>query len=163
MKKKLLILCLFFCQFSLGQNLVPNPSFEDTLQCPNGGGEIDYAIGWSSYGHTPDYFNSCDTGFENIPSNYAGFQYAHFGNGYAGLICYYTPVSNLREYIGIQLSQPLNVGQTYFASFYVSMAFKHSVRFGIAINNIGLKLSTVSFTSSNTVPINNILQSFLIQ
>ena len=64
----------------LAQNLVPNPSFEDMVQCPPGWTQIEFATGWiNPNGYSPDYFNSCvpDTGCCNIfsvPNNSYGFQ-----------------------------------------------------------------------------------------
>ncbi len=90
MKKIFLILMFTVATFSstisFAQNLVPNWSFEDTVSCPTGGGAIDLAIGWSSYGHTPDYCNICNTAFQGIPSNQWGYQDPKTGNAYAGLI-----------------------------------------------------------------------------
>jgi hypothetical protein len=103
---------------------VPNWSFEDTLSCPDNLGQVDKAIGWSSYRVSPDYFNACaDTispwgGSVTVPKNYFDFQYPKSGNAYVGLYTLSLGGGNVREMIGIQLSQPLTIGQEYFASFY---------------------------------------------
>ncbi|MCX6199441.1 MAG: hypothetical protein NTY88_09500 [Bacteroidetes bacterium] len=55
-----LFLFLLLAQFVQGQNLVPNPSFEDTDVCPVGIGDVEKATGWGSYSYTPDYFNACN-------------------------------------------------------------------------------------------------------
>ncbi len=68
-------LFLFFtfnicCLTSIAQtNLVPNPSFEDTLYCPNVTNQIDAAMGWLNFGNTPDYFNACAPISLNVPNN----------------------------------------------------------------------------------------------
>lgn len=158
MKSIVTIFCsILITLHSVGQvNLVPNPSFEDTASCPTGGSAIDLAIGWSSYRESADYFNACNASFVNVPINFAGNQFAKDGSAYAGIICYYYYLINAREFIGIQLLQPLNPGQKYFASFYASMGFNTiSSRMGIASNNLGIKLSTVPFSSFDSAPIDN--------
>ena len=94
-------LLFFLVQDSFAQNLVPNPSFEDTVSCPDNLAQIDKAVGWSSYRITPDYFNSCSSASAfpsvSVPSNQWGTQSAKTGNAYAGLITY-SLVTNEREY-----------------------------------------------------------------
>ncbi len=158
MKSIVTIFCsILITLHSVGQvNLVPNPSFEDTVSCPTGGSAIDLAIGWSSYSESADYFNTCNNSFVNVPTNFAGNQFAKDGNAYAGIICYYSYIINAREFIGIRLLQSLISGQKYFASFYTSMGFNTiSSRMGIASNNLGIKLSTVPFSSIDSAPIDN--------
>src|SRR5258708_7934679 len=89
--KTLMLLCATFLNsFSFAQNLVPNPSFEDTIQCPaNPQPTIDYASHWSTYGSSSDYFNSCannNSFIYGVPSNFSGYQNAMHGIAYAGLI-----------------------------------------------------------------------------
>ena len=165
--KKLLIFFSGFLFFSLAgqaQNLVPNPSFEDTVACPNNFAQIDRATGWSSYRQSPDYFNACapTTGpiSVSVPSNQWGNQYARTGNAYAGLTTYQKQVSNLREYMGIQLSQPLLIGQIYYASFYVSRALSPNPYINAATNKLGMRLSTQPFSTSNWQPVDNYAQVY---
>ena len=40
-------------------NLVPNPSFEDTVGCPDGPGQLYKAVGWYDCTTSPEYMNSC--------------------------------------------------------------------------------------------------------
>src|SRR6185503_1370215 len=120
-----LIIMFITCEICKAQNLVPNPSFEDTLQCPNfPQPTINYALYWSSYGGTPDYLNPCANIIQplwGVPNNLAGYQYAYSGNSYAGLITWYVSViCCLRENMGVQLIQPLVIGTKYFASCYIS-------------------------------------------
>jgi hypothetical protein len=131
-------------------NLVPNPSFEDTVSCPFSIGDIDKAVGWSSFGITPDYFHSCNSLNFHVPNNVRGFQFAHTGNAYVG-IGTYRKTTNEREYIGIQLSQNLVIGQRYFVKFYLSRA----ENFYYATNKMGIKLSTVSYSETNPIPTDN--------
>jgi OOP family OmpA-OmpF porin len=90
-------------------------------------------------GSTPDYFHSCcppeivppDT-FPRVglPDNVFGFQHAHTGESYTGIYVYNGPnQEELREYLQVELAQPIYAGVRYRVSFYVSLAdkFQHAV------------------------------------
>ena len=124
------------------QNLVPNPSFEIYTNPPDGECEINLATGWSSFGWTPDYYNSTSNGDYKVPQNISGFQYAHTGNAYAG-IGVYEMGSTARENIGIELIEPLKINNKYFVSFYVSLADSVTC---YAINKLGALFSTISYS-----------------
>ncbi|HLG35281.1 MAG TPA: T9SS type A sorting domain-containing protein [Bacteroidia bacterium] len=157
MKKYLLFfsLFLFFFLAAQAQNLVPNPSFEDTVACPTTLDQIYNATGWSSYSISPDYYNVCNGGFLSVPENVVGYQLASSGEAYTGFIGY--DVNGfVREIIGRQLSQNLVIGQQYFVSIKVSLAeYTSSFPQFIPCNKIGVKFSTTSFSTTNPVPINN--------
>ncbi|MBL0103513.1 MAG: hypothetical protein IPP51_06995 [Bacteroidetes bacterium] len=72
-----LIFCFYRTLLSGQVNLVPNPSFEQLDHCPFTFDDIDAAAGWLNFGNSPDYFNSCDTGYLNTPNSGFGFQYPH--------------------------------------------------------------------------------------
>lgn len=96
-----------------GQNLVPNPSVETCAPCPNGGGQINYATGWSSYAASPDYYHGCGTSNFGSPGpNLAGTQVAAHGTAYFASVIKYS-TSYYREHGGVMLSSPLIVGQAY--------------------------------------------------
>ena len=146
-----LLTCLLLWSMIKGQNLVPNPSFEDYLHCPSTVGQVDSMINWYAVSQTPDYFNSCASSstLVSVPYNFCGYQTAHYGGAYCGMFTYYPP--NYREYIGIQLSNTLLIGQNYFVSFYLSLSHYHHM----GTNKFGCKLSTVPFIYNNLVPNNN--------
>ncbi len=146
---------------ALAQNLVSNPSFEDTVACPTTLTQIDRAAGWMSFSLTPDYFNACAPSNiiapVSVPHNIWGDQLAHTGNAYVGFATYSAGTTNSREYIATQLIQPLAIGQKYFLSFYVSSAFGYiqSGYPGMATNNIGALFSTVAYSQSNPQHVDN--------
>ncbi|MEI2759976.1 MAG: hypothetical protein V9G42_11160 [Bacteroidia bacterium] len=86
MKKFIICLCLFSAIKADAQNLVLNPSFEDTIACTG-----TYAMPcnywyWATYG-SPDYFSeqpdiNCVV---PAPQSTIGFQYARTGIAYVGL------------------------------------------------------------------------------
>lgn len=154
MRFALLIVFFFINLNARGQNLVPNPSFEDTVYCPFFANQMDACLHWKSYGNSPDYFNAC-TPVYGVPNQPFGYQYAHSGNAMAGICLYRRPNTpsgpNYREFIGIELNQPLIIGSKYFLSFYINFSYT----LGIACNKAGLHLSTVPFDSCCKPPLLN--------
>lgn len=147
------IVLILALQAAIGQNLVPNPSFEDTVFCPSTISDINLSSGWSSYSNTPDYFNSCSTNNDfSVPQNGWGYQNASHCNSYAGLWAYYHPFSkNGREYIGRELSNELIVGNKYFVSVKVCLAEISNC----GINKIGILFSTTPFSQTQPFLVNN--------
>ncbi len=136
-------------------NLVPNPSFEDTVHCPNNAGQINYATFWiNPTMASPDYMNICNTGMFGVPSNYAGTQNVHTGNAYA-LIATYGSVAftsnSYREYIQVPLTSLLIQGEIYCVEFYVSLANGQYTEY--AVNNIGAYFSPLAVSSTNYDPL----------
>ncbi len=160
-KYSCLIIMIYFstCSFDgKAQNLVPNPSFELYDTCPNSIDQIQFATGWNKYSiasSTPDYYNSCaNPGFFGVPNAGGGYQQAHTGDAYAAIGTYVSYLPNYREHIGIQLSQPLIIGQEYFLSMYAVLAGIF-FQFGAPSNNLGIRLSTIPFNGSNPTPVDN--------
>ncbi|SHJ20915.1 OmpA family protein [Pseudozobellia thermophila] len=128
----------------VGQNLVPNPSFEDYVNCPERLGNFDKDVKeWSapSSGST-DYFNACSSKM-GTPENFNGAQRAKSGTGYAGLYLY--APDDYREYLQVELGEPLEQGKKYQVSFYVSLAERSDFaikEFGVLFSNAALQLST---------------------
>lgn len=108
MKKIICILSILYSHIGIAQNLVPNPSFEDTVHCPIGQGLIDEAQGWYHAGYSVDYFNPCAnaSGASNgVPNNWVGSQLAYDGNSYVGMVTYVVFFQQgVREHMGVQLT-----------------------------------------------------------
>ena len=140
------MLFCFFLVKGYGQvNIVHNPSFEDTIQCPVGINEIYNANFWFQpcvyYGNvinssSSDLFNTCGW----APQNNVGFQNPRTGSGYAGIFVYEDTI-NGREYIENSLLSPLIQGKVYCVEFYVSLADSIS---SLAITNMGAFFSNDS-------------------
>lgn len=130
--------------FVFSQNLVPNPSFEDTLSC-DGTGNINQLAYWvNPTSSTPDFLSSCTNGNFNVPVNVYGSQNARTGNSYVGLVSIIN-TSSSREYIQVQLTSALIAGKEYCVEFYVCTSDSSTY----SINNIGAFLSTNAISSSN--------------
>ncbi|MEE9575361.1 MAG: T9SS type A sorting domain-containing protein [Gammaproteobacteria bacterium] len=97
---------------------------------------------------TPDYFNACATGLVDVPNNWVGNQVPVTGNGY-GRTLDYGYNSNYREYIQVQLTSPLVVGQTYVVEYYVSLCDNQNW----AHTGPQAYLSTNAISAGNTLPL----------
>ena len=158
---KYVLLFFSFLVFSSAvhsQNLVPNPSFEDYSECPVFPGEISQAIGWSSYGGSPDYFNSCANGANPVtvgtPANNYGFQHPADGFAYIGLYTFYSTPPDYREFVGVELLENLSIGGRYCLSFDISLGL-NMITTDCANGGFGAKLSTTPFSSGIPIPIDN--------
>jgi len=168
-----LILSLILSAITLlihAQNLVPNPSFEEYIECPESLALITFpswppstVTGWTKPTNaTSDYYNSClgdygDGWLVSIPQNFVGYQTARTGNAYAGFIGTEYPfieASDYREYIQARLLTPLIAGKEYYVSFYLSLAERANLVSPLAIDQIGIYFDTIveeDFISSDAL------------
>jgi len=125
-------------------NIVPNPGFERFA---------NYPVGWSYkgsyFGEVVKYWFSATTASPDVygpnvqvPSDWAfkgfGKQKPHGGKSMAGLTLFgcTNGKPHCREYIEIQLAEPLVASQTYYVEFWVTHLEK-----SLQINNIGAYFS----------------------
>lgn len=152
----LLSTLLGFSVLGWGQNLVPNPSFENVTQCPFSFGLESYTSDWVSGRETPDYFNTCATApWPMVPNNDFGYQQPSTGNAYIGLLTYRSDSSLYTEAATVQLTNPLTIGQKYYISFRVSLTLETSTGSMVANNKMGIQFSTNAYNPSSPSPINN--------
>lgn len=129
------------------QNLVPNPGFEAYSQCPPYPGQIHLAEEWDSpNNNTTDYFHRCAPTEDgaSVPANLLGTQSPYAGHGYAGIRTWIPVIPGnpeYREYLSVQLTQPLAAGATYALSFQASLAETASH----ASDDLGMYLSATPF------------------
>ncbi|MEX0966276.1 MAG: T9SS type A sorting domain-containing protein [Bacteroidia bacterium] len=143
----LLLVALMGCLINANaQNMVPNPGFEELNTCPSEQSQLNATKNWHSLRETPDYFNTCakpgmsPTQFNaGIPRNTWGYQPAAYGEGYAGIMLYYSPQVDFREFLTVKLKEPLISGRRYQISFVVSLA-NHGGRNPphMSCNNLGI-------------------------
>jgi hypothetical protein len=152
------LLSIVFIKESKAQtNLVPNPSFEDTvaIHFPTSPGIHSYTTHW--YGRnayyseylpqstTPVYLSNSF----GVPSNSAGYQYANSGLAYAGVHTFVNNNNPLRSYIQVKLTDTLVSNKKYKVAFYVSLADSlHTSN-----NTIGAYFSADSFSVLTILPI----------
>lgn len=125
MKKLVVILCLLVTQLSCAQNLIPNGGFETFTLCPDNFDQLYRATGWVNPNTwSPDYFNRCaigGIGTIGVPLNDFGNQQPHGGDAYVGIGIFCGWPSNVREFIQIRLTRPLEAGTCYYLEMYVNI------------------------------------------
>ncbi len=150
-KRVFCLLVMPFTFFSLhAQNLVPNPSFEIFTNCPTTSSQISFAPPWTGADTSPDYFNACAylVNWLGVPNVSFSYQQALSGNAFGGIIGFYHPGTNVREYLQIQLSETLQANKTYKVFAYANLVNYEQY----AIHNLGINLSDVALSSpSETV------------
>lgn len=124
------------------QNLIANGSFEITTNYNCQGTIFDYQSpipvfgtnllnDWDQY-QSVDYFNSvCLNCGYSVPCNFFGYSNAKDGNAYCGFAAFGMP--GYREYLAQHLAAPLQAGELYCLSFFVSRADRNQY----AIKNLG--------------------------
>ncbi|MBX7182979.1 MAG: hypothetical protein K1X82_12765 [Bacteroidia bacterium] len=142
-----ILLCL--CKISKAQeNLVPNPSFEDFINCPVYFNQAPHdtfnAAIWYNLWQSPDYFNNCGNGLGNIYSALGGGAEGKDGVAYIG-IAVWVPVFLGREVVGTKLLDSLKVNHKYNCSFWVMKPDS----FRYATKNIGLYFSVNKLLSAS--------------
>jgi hypothetical protein len=104
---------------AFAQELVPNGSFEDVLQCPNGPSQLAGTAFWfdptGNLTGTPDFFHACGSGTHTAPANFLGFQEPAEGDGYAGIFLYEGSqvLANWREYVQVELLETMVQDRCY--------------------------------------------------
>lgn len=162
MQKSLFFFILFALPgFSYSQNLVQNSSFEVLNTEPCGitmtSAEFNSNItSWQSANlGTPDIFlTSIDPSCWNFQTNSTypgpiglkGPQLPHSGEAFIGFFAYTIDGLEQRDYIQIELENPLEIGMTYIVEFYVSLA--DSTEY--SVNNVGAYLSSDAIYVSST-------------
>lgn len=123
MKNILASLAYCLATMALGQNLVPNPSFEEYTECPWNFGQWADVVGWTSpYTTSADYYNLCAAGgAAGVPLNTCGYQYPADGEAYMGVATYVYNAPPYRELIATQLASPLQPGLPVYLSFKVAL------------------------------------------
>src|SRR5690242_12469933 len=109
---------------TFSQNLVPNPSFEDTIPCSSWFPPGPVTDWFNSNNSTPDWFGAASTCTDVTPSNVFGFQFPHTGIAYCGFFSFDDVIPNAREYISCHLIQILQQNKKYCVGFYVSNSDK---------------------------------------
>ena len=160
MKKQLISVPLFLLLMVIAnaQNLVPNPSFENYFNSFCGimqPADFNLTImDWKNptNASTSAYFTNIDSSCYNFqpdsqypgPIGIKGTQLPRTGNVFAGIWVYTIDGLNQRQYLQVELDEPLETGKTYAVSYYVSLAdFIES-----SINSLGVHFSTMPVQSS---------------
>ena len=105
---------------SLGQNLVPNPGFEEYLtNPPYSAAGVNESVNWfRPVETTSDFFHRQYIRDSGVPQNFRGYQEPASGDGYAGIIT----GPGAWEYLAIELTRPLEADSLYQIGFKLSLS-----------------------------------------
>ncbi len=122
----LILTCLLSVQVdSNAQNLVPNPSFEEIIECPYHLHDMRSLKDWfilPEHEGSANQFHSCATEErQQVPENAWGYQHPATGEGYIGFIQYWVQWPEYREYTYVKLDTVLSEGTTYTVSLKYSL------------------------------------------
>ncbi|MCZ4410106.1 T9SS type A sorting domain-containing protein, partial [Cryomorphaceae bacterium 1068] len=144
------------------QNLIPNGGFEEGITCPSFVGNVtEECANW--YGSlisdgdeedpTPDWFHTCSE-FETLTPPNIGFgnQTLLEGEAYTGVATFLSNIPEYREIIGVELIEPLILGETYTIEFYISDVFNEVN--SIFTSHFGYTFSTHPFYYTSEFPTN---------
>lgn len=141
MRELIAILVALFASVSpacLAQNLIPNPSFEELIECPPGNfdgptnkGDIVYAEPWTAIRGTVDLHTTCSAAHPYdhlfwVPYFGGSHQYPRTGENHAGMginsspDVIMSPLGHIQEWICTPLAQPLQQDSIYRLSVWVS-------------------------------------------
>lgn len=122
-------MCIGLVSTAHGQNLIPDPGFEQYMFGCAQGLELEDLTHWDRIigAVVPEYYNTCNgqNGFPQlgVPTNQNGVEEAYGGNGYCGMMTYSLGWNgNPRDYINTQLSAPLEPGVEYCFQAWLSRA-----------------------------------------
>jgi len=149
---------LFFFSFLViplcGQNLVPNWSFEDYDECPEGTSQIHLSTGWMTFRLTPDYFNACSVSGVGVPQNVISQNApAIHGDAYSGFGRNHNNGNS--EVLAIELMEPLVAGIEYYVAFYLRRSDYNNNCWN---NNIGATFTSTMYQDwpmDVAMPLNN--------
>ena len=131
---------------------MPNPSFENYTACPSFASQLERAAPWFNPNvGSPEYFNACATwgSFMSLPAGSTGhFQYPRTGNGFAGIYTFRTDIQDMREYVEVELTEPLEADKCYYLEFFVNAPND----FELASDGVGAYVSQGAITGTNANP-----------
>ncbi len=140
------------CEALAPTSMIPNPSFEDMICCPETESELNCAVSWIQASiPTTDYVHTCGILANEFLLGYAAPQPFPDGNGGVGFRDGKPGNSNFKEYVGACLERSTEVGTEYRIDFYVGFQdIAGSREFNLGLF-MGERCEDLPFgTSSNT-------------
>lgn len=137
MKTTLNIIFILLFHSCFGQNIIPNPGFEEVTGCPGSSVFLQNTNHWhriSDHFGTPDQFHA-DCDYNGLENSMAPGQRPYDGVGYAGQFCF---GDNLREYMTVRFCEPMIKDSLYDVEFYVLPA----IGYGTMIDSYGVHFSS---------------------
>jgi len=147
-------LLLFLISKVNSQNLIPNPGFEENIDCPGAFVFLNNTLHWKNL---TNHLGTADLFWKDCPYNGIGNnamaknQLPKEGVGFIGMFCH---GDNLREYCTVQLTSPLEAGKVYKIEFWVRPANGY----GTSINSFGLHFSKTEVLGNGTLGVMNLTE-----
>ncbi len=163
--KDIYLLFLLLTVTSLhAQNLVPNPGFEIFTNCPDASCQWDFVDSWSNVNNitgcgngvvgNPDFYHTCGNGFFELPNTLNGNVSALAGDGILGITSLVSFSADFREYISVELTQPLTIGETYIVNVpFTNGTFATGLSYGGGGTQLGIHFSTGALAQTGKEPI----------
>ena len=145
------------------QNMVRNPSFEQYYAVPKDLGSMESVDYWTSPTKaSPDYFHKRASGKNvDVPLNKMGHCKPRSVYAYAGFYAYTCRYvkQNFREYVQVELKQPLRAGSVYCVKAHVFLA-QSSNR---AVGALGILASPLKVQENHELFLQGAKRTYLIQ
>lgn len=152
----LFLFLLFLKPQATAQNLIYDWSVEEYVECPYLLTLEMFVPHWKNFRANPDYLNTCSPNLGPL-TNPFGWQHPKTGEGLIGVVTFSPGLANAREYPGVELIEPMIIGQSYEISYYVATSYSENPWLtGRATNNLGALLMTDNYLSNEELgPIPN--------
>nr|WP_321451761.1 OmpA family protein [uncultured Carboxylicivirga sp.] len=129
MRCKLLFIFALVTMHIDGQNLLPNPGFEQNIDCPDSSGNLDLVKDWWSPWGKPVYFHACNNYQTNyrriVPPGQKPYNekpvIAYAGEGYAGIYMSVIWAPKYHDYLMCKLNKPLIKDSIYEVEMMVRL------------------------------------------
>lgn len=150
-----IVFFLFGFNYLIGQNLVPNGSFEDRINYPTDQGMIGFANNWISFNKTgADYYY-----LGSYVDKYDKVEPLK-GKGYAGIFVLFpgtNPSFSIKsEWISTKLANKLIKNQSYYIEFFIYISNLYN-RYNLSINNISAVFTNNSIENLSNKQIEKII------
>jgi gliding motility-associated-like protein len=156
--KKIAVIGVFLPLFCTGQNLVPNPDFEISLNCAESPpvSTLENCEGWFNAVEvlsTVDWFSNCyqqDSPYL-IPETIFGSSYPHSGVSMIGFAPY-SSLTNKGEKFGVKLVEALKADSAYCISFWFKNSRKSGLDYTLYEFNMAFIGDTLGVSSPADIP-----------
>jgi len=108
-----------------------------------------------NYG-TPDYYHYCGTSLVELPNNFLADVVPATDSAVMGLVIYNYDITNYREYISCQLTEKMNLEQSYTVKLKVTGGTNINYRF--TSDKLGIHFSTTPLSQNGYYRINRTAQ-----